>query len=775
MDNIQKKSAIWDLHIHTCDCPKASSEFKKMNREEYIKKIIEIFDDKDEFELFSFTDHNQISIEVYEEYLHQNGKTEFLVGVEQDVHFNVEVDSEAKHLIIYFNIDKRNFRKYLSFMNEYNSYTKKGVVSIEKLLQFLVDKKIKFVLSPHAFKQGKRAINYKWTEEGLTKNESHKYTDQFFCFWEAQGYSEITHAIKFLRDFELDEKISIIAFSDSNNFSKLTNYINNPNQYFTSLPNFKGLELVATENKRILFEKIEINSSNYGNLIGKVTFNGEDISFSSKLNCIIGGRGSGKSLLLDAMANKMKDITLKSERKTYIDEFPIFVYNYSNSEIEKNNFSFDYFKQSYVTDLFDSNDYYHKIEEQFKDELRLIENINVEEIKNNNKELFLSNIQTYHMSDELENISGFINKYSIISDTSFKNTYAKKDKSKKKLISYDKYNKFNSIIEKIIPKELENDEDLKNAVSNLYKLIMEKTHEYNQNLINTDILKNIIIDKYFDYKNGLSNANKEKAKIEELIRKTFNNRGMQHSMRVNLINSYIFMQKNFKNYYEKFLDINGEIENAFKIKRVLKIESPYEYLTRIFKDYFYSKNLKKSSSEKNINLDVAIQYYCFQKNPILKDGKSLDELDRELLAFDLKYDYHPQILYLSDGEYEDILNVSPGTQTNILMEYLVYKDTDKPILIDQPEDNVDNQTIYSKLRVWFSNLKLKRQVVVVTHDANIVVNADAENIIIANHQKKDKFKYINGALEYGNNLEIASNILDGGKEAVKRRLMKYGE
>ena len=75
MENIQKKSAIWDLHIHTCDCPKASSEFKKMNREEYIKKIIEIFDNKDEFELFSFTDHNQISIEVYEEYLRQNGKT----------------------------------------------------------------------------------------------------------------------------------------------------------------------------------------------------------------------------------------------------------------------------------------------------------------------------------------------------------------------------------------------------------------------------------------------------------------------------------------------------------------------------------------------------------------------------------------------------------------------------------------------------------------------------------------------------------------------------
>lgn len=63
----------------------------------------------------------------------------------------------------------------------------------------------------------------------------------------------------------------------------------------------------------------------------------------------------------------------------------------------------------------------------------------------------------------------------------------------------------------------------------------------------------------------------------------------------------------------------------------------------------------------------------------------------------------------------------------------------------------------------------------VTHDANIVINSDAENIIIAKHTGKDKFEYSYGALEYGENLEEASEILDGGKEAVKRRLMKYGE
>lgn len=108
------------------------------------------------------------------------------------------------------------------------------------------------------------------------------------------------------------------------------------------------------------------------------------------------------------------------------------------------------------------------------------------------------------------------------------------------------------------------------------------------------------------------------------------------------------------------------------------------------------------------------------------------------------------------------------------MEYIVSKDTKIPLLIDQPEDNIDNETIYKKLTTWFRNLKSKRQVIVVTHDANIVVNADAENVIIANKDLSNQFVYDYGALEYGNILNRISNILDGGVEAVERRLKKYG-
>lgn len=60
------------------------------------------------------------------------------------------------------------------------------------------------------------------------------------------------------------------------------------------------------------------------------------------------------------------------------------------------------------------------------------------------------------------------------------------------------------------------------------------------------------------------------------------------------------------------------------------------------------------------------------------------------------------------------------------------------------------------------------------HDENIVINADAEDVVIADHLGLDKFTYSYGALEYSDIIAKASVILDGGAKTVKRRLVKYG-
>ena len=133
-----------------------------------------------------------------------------------------------------------------------------------------------------------------------------------------------------------------------------------------------------------------------------------------------------------------------------------------------------------------------------------------------------------------------------------------------------------------------------------------------------------------------------------------------------------------------------------------------------------------------------------------------------------------RIIYKSGEEYINLHNTSPGTQTNAVMEFILHTDSTVPLFIDQPEDNIDNEARYTQLTRWVRTQKYNRQIILVTHDANIVINGDAECVIIANHTS-DKFSYEYGALEYGDILDKAAVILDGGKTAIHRRIEKYGE
>lgn len=771
MNKIQSESAIWDLHIHTCMCPKRSNEFSNMSVETYVNEIIKIFNEYEDLQLFSFTDHNKISIPVYEEYIKQGGKTKFLVGVEQDTFFE-DSRENYKHLIIYFDINAENFENRKEFLVKYNDFVKNSEKSIFELLSFLSEQSIRFVLSPHAFKQNERGINYEWNDEIIVQDKAHKYTDQFFCFWEAQGFSEISRAEQFLKAFDLEEKISIISFSDSNNFIKLRNYLDKPNQWFKSLPTYKGLELIATENSRISKDKQVVLKNNYGNLIGKISINNCDIELSDKLNCIIGGRGSGKSILLDSIALSLKEIDLDKKRKEYLQKLDIQTFNFSGTSIDKDNFSFDYYEQSYVSKIFQDNNYYDKIKNYFSKDLDKVKDIDCEEIKEKNKSLFKELISTNNQSIEPSNISCLFEQYINLEDSTFKLSFPT-DRKKTTLISYENNKLKKDSFLALVPKQIREDYEINQEIEKLLKLVFDKIHSYNINHIcNVDII-NIFKNKYNAYKKSQNQNIKNKLDVEKNFKDTFYLKSKKYILRVNIINAFLELEKDFCNKYENKITIDAEKENAFSIKKRLDIERPVEYLNRKFAEYFYLNELKNVNGE--LDLKKSIEYYCFNTSKKLKEGKNIENLDEDLLSFDLKYDYHPQIEYLNENyEYEDIFNVSPGSQTNILMEYLVYKDTDKPLLIDQPEDNVDNQTIYNKLRIWFSKLKHKRQVIVVTHDANIVINSDAENIIVASHPSIDKFDYMYGALEYGTNLDVASNILDGGKEAVKRRLKKYG-
>jgi energy-coupling factor transporter ATP-binding protein EcfA2 len=124
----------------------------------------------------------------------------------------------------------------------------------------------------------------------------------------------------------------------------------------------------------------------------------------------------------------------------------------------------------------------------------------------------------------------------------------------------------------------------------------------------------------------------------------------------------------------------------------------------------------------------------------------------------------------------DIRKLSPGTRGIVLLLlYLALDDADdRPLIIDQPEENLDPQSIFDELVGLFIEAKRKRQVIMVTHNANLVVNADADQVIVAEagpHKERQlpPISYISGGLESAHIRKAVCNILEGGERAFRER------
>ncbi|MEI6478708.1 MAG: ABC transporter ATP-binding protein, partial [bacterium] len=98
-----------------------------------------------------------------------------------------------------------------------------------------------------------------------------------------------------------------------------------------------------------------------------------------------------------------------------------------------------------------------------------------------------------------------------------------------------------------------------------------------------------------------------------------------------------------------------------------------------------------------------------------------------------------------------------------------------PLIIDQPEDNLDNQSVFNVLTHFIRSAKKKRQIIVVTHNPNLAIGADAEQIIYVNLDKKDKCRFIyeTGSIENPIINRHVVDILEGTMPAFDKRRLKY--
>lgn len=155
----------------------------------------------------------------------------------------------------------------------------------------------------------------------------------------------------------------------------------------------------------------------------------------------------------------------------------------------------------------------------------------------------------------------------------------------------------------------------------------------------------------------------------------------------------------------------------------------------------------------------------------LRKGNRPEELYDFL--FGLEY-LKPQ--YSLTYDKQEISQLSPGERGLLLLVfYLLVDKDDIPLVIDQPEENLDNQTIYKILVRCIKTAKQRRQVIMVTHNPNLAVVCDAEQIICATCDKANKrFSYISGAIDSPQIKARVIEILEGTEPAFVNRKKKYG-
>lgn len=216
-------------------------------------------------------------------------------------------------------------------------------------------------------------------------------------------------------------------------------------------------------------------------------------------------------------------------------------------------------------------------------------------------------------------------------------------------------------------------------------------------------------------------------------------------------------------------------------------------MTRTMQNFWqeiYRGDFAKSSITPGL-IGILEKFQTFEGEKILVEDQLRDSYTREDF-YNWLFDLTPFTIVSSlrfDGT--DLYVLSPGQKGIILL--MLYLEIDKadyrPLIVDQPEENLDNLSVYRDLIDFFRERKQYRQIIMVTHNPNLVVNTDAEQIVVASYDGKGspRLSYSSGSLEDQAKkipdvdvekfeegiIEQVCNILEGGEKAFDKRKRKY--
>ncbi len=346
------------------------------------------------------------------------------------------------------------------------------------------------------------------------------------------------------------------------------------------------------------------------------------------------------------------------------------------------------------------------------------------------------------------------------------------DKKNKETKAYEtKKMKYQQQKKKIfdLEKNIDASEEELNKIENEIKLILDE-------------LKNDRIDKYCEYFDVLDKEKQETEKLYKPLQDSLLN-GSDTDKRLEFEAQFNYQAKE---HLTRGLNIIDRTRKS-NFREVISLKKALNILwTSFVKDNFDHDAIKESLNSLEAQFLSLPDEEKLEIEEQLKETFTIEDFYNWFFDVDCF-----EIISSLKFDGTDLYLLSPGQKGIVLL--MLYLEIDKldsrPLIIDQPEDNLDNLSIYNDLINFFRNRKQYRQIIIITHNPNLVVNTDAEQVIVANYEgsRMPRLTYNAGSLEDQAkkipNVEIddledgiieqVCNILEGGKIALDSRNKKY--
>jgi energy-coupling factor transporter ATP-binding protein EcfA2 len=339
------------------------------------------------------------------------------------------------------------------------------------------------------------------------------------------------------------------------------------------------------------------------------------------------------------------------------------------------------------------------------------------------------------------------------------------------------------LIEKHI-KQLSNKE-IKTYLENLLTDLTEKIKtkkkaksdsEENLKPINDKLQRNKTIEKILKEVNKLDSEKKEIEKLNKFVHESSEKESA-------LIDEVADLYLSFK---EKIEAIVQTLKDEFSNFTFITFDFTVSYGVSTYKNEFFDVYIDGRSGERfrkfiNENRD-------FNKDELIKiitdivtdaDTAKLKTTggDKEsalvaLLSCRYDIDFTKSVKYKNDDGLVDFENMTGGQKAMALLDLIFnLSKSGYPIIIDQPENDIDVSGISNDLKKLILDQKEKRQVLVATHSPNLLLLTDSENIVVAENEN-NIINYHNDGIEVKQIRDDIVNILEGGADALKKRMLK---